>query len=481
MGFGGQPRYSQDSIAEFQFISNRFDATQGRSTGVQVSAITRSGTNRFCRVGPGQLPEQSLQREEPGTRPSRAPRESAARFHAGGPIMRRPDALLRPLRVRARAKNQRLEHTVPELQHRPEGNDSIKLGGVRSGLSAVAEHRGSWGKRARGDARSRSGSAIRSHPAATGSNGEPNREVPRPAHTGAEQPGVERDEGGVHEYRFIRTQPDNVVDNHWQPTSASRRDRRASRSAFTIGGNTFFPRFGAQEIFSIRDEFTFSIQRQRTSRLEGRRRIPAAGGYGDNCQVCMGRIDARNGTTPANIEALFPDPFDADTWNLAAISPLVRTYDIGVGDFATDDVRPQIGVWLQDDWRIASRLTLNLGLRYDLSENANGEQYAMHRSWRPVVPTTRTMCSRARASPTSSTIRRLCAVERDCTSRCLCRWKLLDGAGGPAGRDQVTNDGRPDFASDPPTASRCRRSSRRSSGSATSRTCRDVCSARSRN
>ena len=45
LGTGVQPRYSQDSIAEFQFISNRFDATMGRSSGVQVKAITRSGTN----------------------------------------------------------------------------------------------------------------------------------------------------------------------------------------------------------------------------------------------------------------------------------------------------------------------------------------------------------------------------------------------------------------------------------------------------
>ena len=41
----GQPQLSRDSIAEFEFISNRFDATQGRSTGVQVNAITKSGTN----------------------------------------------------------------------------------------------------------------------------------------------------------------------------------------------------------------------------------------------------------------------------------------------------------------------------------------------------------------------------------------------------------------------------------------------------
>src|SRR6267143_4990562 len=47
LGTGNQSRYSNDAIAEFQFISNRFDATQGRSTGVQVNAITRSGTNLF--------------------------------------------------------------------------------------------------------------------------------------------------------------------------------------------------------------------------------------------------------------------------------------------------------------------------------------------------------------------------------------------------------------------------------------------------
>jgi hypothetical protein len=46
-GLRNQPRYSQESIGEFQYISNRFDATMGRSAAVQVIAITKSGTNRF--------------------------------------------------------------------------------------------------------------------------------------------------------------------------------------------------------------------------------------------------------------------------------------------------------------------------------------------------------------------------------------------------------------------------------------------------
>ena len=40
-----QPRFSRDAIAEFVLITNRFDATQGRSTGMLVNAITKSGTN----------------------------------------------------------------------------------------------------------------------------------------------------------------------------------------------------------------------------------------------------------------------------------------------------------------------------------------------------------------------------------------------------------------------------------------------------
>src|SRR2546422_3174961 len=44
-GNRGQPRFSRDAIAEVQFLSSRFDATQGRSTGIQVNAITKSGAN----------------------------------------------------------------------------------------------------------------------------------------------------------------------------------------------------------------------------------------------------------------------------------------------------------------------------------------------------------------------------------------------------------------------------------------------------
>jgi hypothetical protein len=41
----GQPAFSRDAIAEFQIATNSFDITQGRSAGIQVQAISKSGTN----------------------------------------------------------------------------------------------------------------------------------------------------------------------------------------------------------------------------------------------------------------------------------------------------------------------------------------------------------------------------------------------------------------------------------------------------
>ena len=88
LGAGNQPKFSQDSIAEFQFISNRFDATQGRSSGVQVNVITKSGTNRLSGLFRTNFQSDKFNAEDPvvlRTLPVSNQQYSTA---VGGPIMR---------------------------------------------------------------------------------------------------------------------------------------------------------------------------------------------------------------------------------------------------------------------------------------------------------------------------------------------------------------------------------------------------------
>ena len=63
-GGGAQPGFSRDAIGEFEFISSRSDATQGRSSGVQVNAITKDGTNRYTGSVSGFFRDDSFNAED---------------------------------------------------------------------------------------------------------------------------------------------------------------------------------------------------------------------------------------------------------------------------------------------------------------------------------------------------------------------------------------------------------------------------------
>ena len=56
----GQPKFSREAIAEYQIVTNLYDVTQGGSTGVQLQAITKSGTNSVSGSGYGFFRDDSL-------------------------------------------------------------------------------------------------------------------------------------------------------------------------------------------------------------------------------------------------------------------------------------------------------------------------------------------------------------------------------------------------------------------------------------
>jgi hypothetical protein len=448
-GFGSQPRYSQEAIAEFQFISNRFDATMGRSSGVQVLAITRSGTNAFSGSIRGNFRDSRFNAEDPVL--NRVVPIDNQQFAGtlGGPIIRDRLHFFGHYDYEREPRTSVWNTPYPRFNVEREGTRTLKMGGVRFDYQLSSNTR-LMGKASdtRGFAPFQAGN--NSHPAGTQSQADRNREYLGSLTQVLSNRAVNEVKVGFKHYIFEQRNL-TTWSNHWQaPYGNTNGSPRIQFTGFSILGGPFLPQDGAEDTLSIRDDFTFSYE------ARGRHDVRAGGDYlrirdyNYSCRFCRGHIDARGGAIPANIEALFPDPWNADTWNLAAISSLVRTYDIGVGDFNLDDIRPNFGVWAQDDWKVSTALTLNLGLRYDLALNANGNDYSLP----PLVLPGRT--------DDKNNVQPRVGFAYQLNDRTVMRGGTGLYFAAPTGVElhwmahnalnatiQITNDGRPNFAADP--------------------------------
>jgi len=383
MGFGNQPRYSQDSIGEFQYISNRFDATMGRSAAVQVLAVTRSGTNRLAGSVRGNFRHSRFNAENPVLNRVVPIDNQQLAFTLGGPLRRDRLHYFGHFEYEREPRTSIWNTPYPAFNVERKDTESIKMGGGRADFQLSPNMR-LMGKVSLAERLQPAvPGALNQHPAATGRNAETNREYLGQLTQVLSNRAVNEVKVGKTRWIF-RNRNLTSWGNHWQRgIGVTTGSPRITFTGFSIAGNNFFPRHGAQDNWSVRDDFTFSYDARGRHDLKAGFDAVVIVDDGNNCQACMGNIDARGvfqGQTipsPAQLQAWFPDPWNADTWNLAAISPWVRTYSIGVGDYATHDRRPQYGGWLQDDWQVSRDLTLNLGVRYDLNVNGSGNDYAV--------------------------------------------------------------------------------------------------------
>ena len=105
-GFG-QPKISREAIAEFQIVTNQFDITQGRSTGIQVQAVSRSGTNDLRGSAYGFFRSDRFNEADPVAGVVLPFSNQQTGATVGGPIVREQGALLRLLRIRAASPRRR--------------------------------------------------------------------------------------------------------------------------------------------------------------------------------------------------------------------------------------------------------------------------------------------------------------------------------------------------------------------------------------
>ena len=342
----GQPQYSRDALDQYQIITNRFDATMGRSSGIQINAQTKSGTNQFHGSLYGYFRNDAFNAADPIAQRVLPFTDQQFGGTVGGPILRdklwfffgyegekQPGTIfLTPTGFGGAHYTLGTNLTTNSYLFRTDYqlNSNNRFSVRASGYTWANPLTGLAGT----DHPSRAADQARTSYAVFG--------------TWSRIFGA----GMVNEVKLGLNHFD------WENQALSNSPELRFPSA-TIGGRYNYPQIFKQNVQQYRDDLFL---------LKGHHSVKAGGEYlydkhsGFFQQNLRGTVSAFS--QDPNFAAVFPQ-LDPATWNLNAVAPTALSYVQGFGNFNIDIPRNTIAFWLQDDWKVSQRLTLNLGLRYD--------------------------------------------------------------------------------------------------------------------
>ena len=376
----GQPKFSRDSIAEFEFVANRFDASQGRSMGVQVNAITKSGTNAMAGTFSGYFRDDSLIAKDFIQNRVLPYQNQQFSVTFGGPIKRDRIHYFANFEYEREPETYSHSSPYPSFNFDQESTRNEKKGGVRLDFQFTPQtrltFRGNWGRVLLPLDPRYSGGAQR-HPSTGIEVGRQNDNITVNFTQVIGSRALNEIKAGYSGYSWYQ---DSIINwpGHPQAPTLTHGTPIIMLRGYTIGqAHNFSYQNIAYDPYSIRDDFSYSF-------VKGGRHDVKTGGefyrtYDPvwHCTWCQGVLDATGGPIPANIEQLFPVWNDPSTWNLAALSPITRSYRRGIGEFYVNPIENRFAAWAQDDWAITPRLTLNLGIRYDVISGMYAEDVAV--------------------------------------------------------------------------------------------------------
>ena len=376
----GQPKFSRDSIAEFEFVANRFDASQGRSMGVQVNAITKSGTNTLNGSFSGYFRDDSFIAKDFIQDRVLPYQNQQFSVTFGGPIKRDRIHFFTNFEYEREPETFSHSSPYPSFNFDQESTRTEKKGGVRLDYQFSPQtrltFRGNWGRVLLPLDPRYSGGAQR-HPSTGIEVARQNDNITVNLSQVIGSRALNEIKAGYSGYSWYQ---DSIVNwpGHPQAPVLTHGTPIIMLRGYTIGqAHNFSYQNIAYDPYSIRDDFSLSFTKA------GRHDLKTGGEYYRtydpvfHCTWCQGVLDATGGPVPANIESLFPVWDDPGTWNLAALSPITRSYRRGIGDFSVNPIENRFAAWAQDDWAITSRLTLNLGIRYDVISGMYAEDVSV--------------------------------------------------------------------------------------------------------
>jgi hypothetical protein len=364
-GFG-QPKFSRESIAEFQIVTSMFDITQGRSAGMEIQAISKSGTNNLSGSTYGYFRDDKINapdlvavdaagkrkilpyanqqigftlggpivkdkvhffgsyeyEREPGTifsNPSSLPTEAFSIPYKNGQrsfLVRVDDQL--SLNNRLSVRGSRWNWENPEV---------LAAGGHPSAASDQTKDAtnvlGTWSRVMNG------GSRILEIKG--GYNGFHWTNAPQDVMMGTPEyrvPGLTF--GAPYNY------PQTLNQNNW--TGRADFSLHKDKHDLKIGGEYIHVHNGGPWFIQRAGFFTFTA-------------------------------------APTNLASVISqdNALNPSAWNLAPLNALARDYQVNFArneaDWTIDVPRPTYAIWLGDNWRVRQDLTVNLGIRWDADPN----------------------------------------------------------------------------------------------------------------
>ncbi|HYM23593.1 MAG TPA: TonB-dependent receptor [Vicinamibacterales bacterium] len=359
-GFG-QPRFSREAIAEFQVVTNMFDITQGRSAGMEIQAISKSGTNLMSGSGYGFFRSDSFNAPDPVALKVLPYSNQQLGATFGGPIVKdkvhffmsyeyerepgtafQQGSLFPSSYATSNAYQNGQKSFLARLDDQVSTNDRLSVRGsywtwanpfvVGSGTTPPSESSnqtknatnilGTWTKVLSGN---------RMLEIKGGYNG---------FHwTNAPQDSMQ----GTPEYRI----PGMTIGAPYNYPQTLKQDNWDGRVDFSVHKTNNDLKMGAEYIH-VHDGGPWYIQR-------------------------VGFFNFSQAPPQSVLTAAFPPGTDLDPtkWNVALLNPYVTNSNINFtqGDWTIDAPRPTYALWIGDNWRATSNLTLNLGLRWDADPN----------------------------------------------------------------------------------------------------------------
>ena len=370
------PTYSRDAIAEFEFVANRFDATQGRSLGAQLNVITKSGTNIFAGTFAGYFRDSRFneadfiqQRVLPYSN-----QQMSGTF--GGPIIRNRAHFFGSYEFEREPQVLTFDSPYPAFNLDSEEFSKKTLKGLGRFDAELSRQTHLTVRHSRTDVRPflEGGGALK-HPSVTNTYELHNNSTIGTLTQILGNRAVNELRAG---YADSWDRRDNPLNDPFTvnllPTNVEGNRVMCMRflGGYQIGTCAASPTNFANNVWSFRDQFNYTFQKGRGSHTL------KAGGEAlvhkttqGSCGVCYGIMDLSAGPVPANLQELFPVWNDPSTWrrNAPELARIARHFEWITGDLGPTLRRPDYAAWVQDDWTISSRLTLNLGLRYDVSIN----------------------------------------------------------------------------------------------------------------